>query len=152
VKEHIHTAYKGEIYGISFFSYFANNYTDKSHYQLWEALIDVEVLTAKLLEPYLDKNSIEFDKHDTDMQLKGIKDAKFWVDLPWNQLVQTLTNWVEPYEEKYRLWAEDAKEDIHAFTLIAGHETAIFQCWKAEINGTSGVPVLLRFIKQYSTV
>ncbi|MGF1886755.1 hypothetical protein L4D13_11515 [Photobacterium profundum] len=152
MEDRIHTAYKGEIYGISFFSFFAKNYADKSHSQLWETLIHVEVLTAKLLEPYLDKHSIEYDKHNTDMQLKGIKDAEFWVDLPWDQLVQTLTNWVEPYEEKYRVWAEEAKENIQAFSLIADHETAIFQCWKAEMIGKSGVPILLRFIKRYSTV
>ena len=151
MKERIHTAYKGEIYGISFFSYFANNYTDKSYSQLWEALIHVETLTAKLLEPYLDKHSIEYDKHDTNMQRKGIKDAEIWVVLPWDKLVQTLTNWVEPYEYKYRLWAEEAKEEINAFHLIADHETAICQCWKAEMTGESGVPVLLKFIKQYST-
>ncbi|MGF1876320.1 hypothetical protein L4D77_13435 [Photobacterium frigidiphilum] len=151
MKERIHAAYKGEIYGVSFFSCFAKNYADKSHSQLWEALIHVEVLTAKLLESYLDKHAIEYDKHDTNMQQKGIKDAEIWVSLPWDQLVQTLTNWVEPYEYKYRLWAEEAKEDTQAFNLIADHETAIFQCWKAEMIGKSGVPVLLRFIKQYST-
>ncbi|EAS41527.1 hypothetical protein [Photobacterium profundum] len=77
MEDRIHTAYKGEIYGISFLSFFAKNYADKSHSQLWETLIHVEVLTAKLLEPYLDKHSIEYDKHNTDMQLKGIKDAEF---------------------------------------------------------------------------
>ncbi len=150
MKDRIHAAYKGEIYGISFFSYFANHYSDKSHSQLWETLIHIETLTAKGLEPSLDKHSIEYDRHDKKIQLKGREDAAAWLELPWPQLVQTLANWVEPYESKYREWAKEAREEINAFHLVADHETAIYECWKAEILGQSGVPVLLQFIKQYT--
>ncbi len=150
MKNRIHTAYRGEIYGISFFSYFANHYSKNSHPQLWKTLINVETLTAKLLEPSLDKHSIEYDKHDKDMQLKGREDAAVWIELPWPQLVKTLTNWVEPYESKYQEWAKEAKEEVNAFNLIADHETAIYRCWKAEMLGQSGVPILLKFVQQYS--
>lgn len=150
MKEHIHAAYNGEIYGVAFFSYFADNYADRSHFKLWKALIDVEKLTAKCLEPYLESHSIEYDRNDQCMQLKGKEDAAIWINLAWPELVKTLLNWVEPYEIKYREWAEQASTDNQEFQLIAAHETAIYECWKSEMSGQDGLPILLKFLNDYS--
>ena len=150
MKNRIYDAYRGEIYGISFFSYFAKNYAEKSHLQLWETLIQIETLTADLLEASLDRLLVKYDRYDSDMQQKGEEDAAAWLDLPWPALVQTLIDWVKPYETKYRLWAEESTEERDTFLVIAAHETAIYQCWQTEIHGQSGIPSLLKFIKQYS--
>lgn len=145
----IHDAYRGEIYGIAFFSYFANHYSNHADPQLWEALINVEKLTAKLLKQYLNKHSIEYNKQDKSMQLKGEKDAINWIELPWPQLIKTLINWVEPYENKYQEWAKSENKKIRILNLLAEHETAIYKCWKAEMLGESGIPTLLKFINKY---
>ena len=150
MKARIHIAYRGELYGIAFFNYFAGHRAVDDHSSLWKALVEIETLTAKLLQQSLDKHAIEYDKYDPLMQLKGEKDAAAWIDLPWSKLVQTLRDWVEPYESKYRAWADEATEESNAFKLIADHETAIYECLQAEISGQSGLPFLLRFLKHYS--
>ncbi|MDD9157609.1 hypothetical protein PVK64_15665 [Aliivibrio sp. S4TY2] len=150
MKKRIHSAYKGEIYGISFFTYFADNYTDKKSHPLWLALTQVERATADLLEISLHKLQIPFERHDPLMIDKGIIDAKRWLTLPWNELVDTLTDWVKPYEKKYREWALEAEDHTEVFQLIADHETAIYQCWKAEQNGEPGIGYLSTFIQKYT--
>ncbi|PKF48863.1 hypothetical protein [Enterovibrio nigricans] len=144
------TAYRGEIYGIAFFSYFAKNYADKTRLTLWETLIQVETVTANLLEPHLRTSFIPFKKDDVEMQAKGIVDAEKWISLPWDELTEILTDWVEPYEVKYREWYAEAEKNQEAFALIADHETAIFECWKAFKNGEDGEKFLRNFIQQYS--
>lgn len=148
--ERIHTAYKGEVYGISFFSYFAKYYSDSTFIPLWKSLIQVEILTADLIQMSLNRHAISYNRDDSLMIEKGLNDAKKWIDLPWQELVETLAQWVEPYEEKYRGWASQATQDIEVFELISAHETAIYECWKAERNGQSGIPHLLAFIKAYT--
>ncbi|QUM86099.1 hypothetical protein [Moritella sp. 28] len=150
MEKRIHSAYRGEIYGISFFTHFANNYTNKSLIALWHSLIQVERLTADLLEISLNKNNIEYDRNDSLMNAKGIKDASAWINLPWSELVDTLINWVEPYERQYRLWVIETTQEFETFQLIADHETAIFQCWKSEQIGESGIPKLQAFIAKYT--
>lgn len=150
MKTRIHTAYQGEIYGIAFFTYFVNNYTDKSFIPLWHSLIQVEILTANRLEISLHKNNMEYDRDDSAMIAKGIKDASAWVNKPWLELIDTLVNWVEPYERLYRSWVVEATQEVETFQFIAAHETAIYQCWKSEQKGESGIPSLQAFIAKYT--
>ncbi len=161
MEKRIHSAYQGEVYGISFFTYFADHYSDpntnvateSAREALWEALILVEALTADLLEETLKARGVDFDRNDEEMQQKGTEDARAWVALPWNELVKTLIHWVAPWELKYREWLEDAPADYHAaFLLIAEHETAIYQCWKAEQRGETGVDILNDFIRKYTGI
>lgn len=149
--ERIRKAYDGEIYGISFFSYFASNYQlAPSSKTLWKALIQVETLTADLLENTLNKHQVQYDRNNLVMINKGSKDAQEWVHLPWGELIETLLSWVEPYEKKYRYWEDEARNETETFQLIAAHETTIYECWQAEEIGMSGVPILLEFIKKYN--
>ncbi|MFL7013299.1 hypothetical protein [Enterovibrio norvegicus] len=157
----IHSAYKGEVYGISFFTYFADHYSDSSanvatenaREALWEALVLVEALTADLLEETLKARGVSFDRNDEEMRRKGEEDAHAWVVLPWSELVKTLIHWVAPWELKYREWLDDAPADCHAvFLLIAEHETAIYQCWEAEQRGETGVDILNDFIRKYTAI
>ncbi|GIU38052.1 hypothetical protein L2719_07135 [Shewanella schlegeliana] len=148
--ERIQNAYDGEIYGISFFSYLDNNYQFKaSSKTLWKTLIQVETLTANLLENTLAEHQFEYDCNNGAMINKGNSDAQKWCHLPWAELVDTLVNWVEPYEKKYRDWADEARIETDSFRLIAEHETAIYECFKAEKVGISGEMILLDFINKY---
>ncbi|WP_394134424.1 hypothetical protein [Aliivibrio fischeri] len=147
--DRIYNAYQGEVYGIAFFTYFSERYSILNKNELWNTLINVEILTAQLLEPTLTKHKVPFDIKDQAMLIKGTSDAKKWIHLEWNELVNTLTHWVEPYEVKYREWAAEATKEMEAFQLIADHETAIYECWKAELNQQSGLPILLSFIEKY---
>ncbi|ABZ77463.1 conserved hypothetical protein [Shewanella halifaxensis HAW-EB4] len=148
--ERISKAYDGEIYGISFFSYFDKNYQlTASSKTLWETLIQVETLTADLIEPTLNSHQVQYDSNNALMINKGSKDAQKWCHLPWAELVETLVNWVEPYEKKYRCWADEARIETDTFRLIADHETAIYECFKAEKVGISGETILLEFIRKY---
>ncbi|MEZ9524705.1 hypothetical protein [Enterovibrio norvegicus] len=157
----IHSAYQGEVYGISFFTYFADHYSDASanvatenaREALWEALVLVEALTADLLEETLKARGVSFDRNDQEMQQKGVEDAHAWVALPWNVLVDNLVHWVAPWELKYREWLDDAPSDFRStFLLIAEQETAIYRCWEAEQRGESGVDILNDFIRKYTTI
>lgn len=147
--QRILSAYKGEVYGIAFFTHFVNHYQHASPSLFWQHLVDVEIRTADLLEIELEKHHISHNRHDADMINKGIADAAKWIELPYNALIATLTSWVEPYESKYRLWSQEASDD-EALVLIAAHETAIYHCLKAEQNGISGLPILKQFLKDYS--
>lgn len=143
-------AYKGEIYGMSFFQHFANHYSDTSHKQLWDTLLEVEKLTATLLEPFIQQHFQSSSVDTYSLQLNGVRDAEKWINLPWPQLIDTLVDWVEPYEEKYRAWASEAVVEIEVFKLIADHETAILQCLRAKQQGGSGIQYLASFLNSYS--
>lgn len=150
INKRIHDAYRGEQYGIVFFSHFLSLYKNEQKSALWETLIKVEVLTAKLLEQHLIKNQFTFKSHDPEMERKGHNEAEQWLTLSWDRLTITLTSWVEPYEKKYRAWVDEAPAHKDVFQLIADHETAIYRCWQHEQEGKSGLPALKHFLQQYS--
>ncbi|OAN17963.1 hypothetical protein A3K86_03325 [Photobacterium jeanii] len=156
MNQHINTAYQGELYGIAFFEYFANHYTQKSNAKLWQTLIDVEVRTARLIEQYYLAEGIEFQSQNLAMIEKGEHDAKRWIDLPWDDLVTTLEQWVAPYEKQYREWAQSSEElssqQQAVFDLIAAHETAIYLCWQAECRSQPGQNHLEDFLSEYPLV
>ncbi|MGL5336292.1 MAG: hypothetical protein ACRC9R_09155 [Enterovibrio sp.] len=152
MKNKIYSAYEGEIYGISFFSYFVENYHDLGHLDLFTKLVEVETMTAQLLKDWLLANGTQCSEMQMQMQMqsKGIKDAKEWIDLEWPSLLKTLVAWVEPYELTYRAWFGGAAEHIDVFKIIADHETAIYLSLCAELRGESGLMFLDHFIEQNS--
>lgn len=150
MEQDIHTAYRGEIYGIAFFTYFANHYQNKSLASLWVPLIEVEHITAARLEHELTTLGIPYLANDVFMQNKGVEDASLWIQLPPAQLIDILLSWIEPYEHKYRLWFEE-QQGNRTLEFIAEHETAIYQCWKAQKNNQSGIEFLHAFINKYTT-
>ena len=145
----IHKAYLGEIYGIAFFTLLHNVEEDSQRQALWHKLVEVETITAERLLSHLLKQSERFVFPVEEMTQKGNTDAKQWLGLAWPQLLQTLLNWVKPYEHEYRQWAEDSTEHHAIFELIAAHETAIYQCFKDELAQKNGQAKLDHFIEQY---
>ncbi|WP_144213983.1 hypothetical protein [Shewanella donghaensis] len=154
----IHQAYEGEVYGIAFFSYFENVDDNNEQIKLWSALVAVETLTAELLLKHLLKLTRRYEFKTAEMTEKGDKEAKKWSHLPWPELMLTLSQWVEPYEIKYRDWLlqcqqqhnQENKQLEPIFKLIAEHETAIYQCFKAELNQQDGRAPLTSFLDKYS--
>ncbi|WP_076411918.1 hypothetical protein [Shewanella sp. UCD-KL12] len=150
--QQVMTAYLGEVYGISFFQYFEQYYSDKSAQYLWQSLIDVESRTADKLEIFLSKKQIPFNREDKQQMLKGESDAKRWLTLEKEELLATLSAWVKPYEIRYRQWLSDAQaqqldqDELTAFKLIAAHETAIYLCLNNETSGQSGLHYLTQFL------
>ncbi|MFC1520396.1 hypothetical protein ACFL6Z_11865 [Pseudomonadota bacterium] len=138
----IHQAYEGEIYGIAFFSYFENVDDNDEQNKLWKALVEVETVTAELLLQHLLKQPQKYVFKTAELTAQGDDDAKKWSDLPWLELMQTLSQWVEPYEVKYRQWlqqcqlqdSQESRQLAPTFELIAEHETAIYHCLQAELT------------------
>ncbi|GIU53550.1 hypothetical protein [Shewanella sp. KT0246] len=150
MNQRIHQAYLGELYGIAFFTLFQNVEQNPQRQLLWNKLVEVETLTAELLLSYLLKQSERFSYPVDKMTQKGHEDAQKWLGLEWTELLQTLKTWVEPFEAEYRQWAKDCKENQEVFDLIAAHETAILQCFEAEIIQKNGQVKLDHFIQQHS--
>ncbi len=156
---HILSAYYGEIYGIAFFNQYLKRHSHTQQTELWQTLIDVEILTAEKLKPVLIMHDIDVESRNKEMQEKGRLDAEKWIELPWDDLISTLLSWVEPYEIKYREWNKNAQEfadldpnsnsENTAFQIIAEHETAIYQCLKQYHSGKSGLPILEAFLTKY---
>ncbi|MCL1047592.1 hypothetical protein L2737_20025 [Shewanella electrodiphila] len=146
--EKIHQAYLGELYGIAFFSLLQNVEEDERRIELWKKLVEVETITAELLLSHLLKQTERFSFPVETMTQKGHDDAQKWLDLSWTELLQTLVNWVIPYEEEYRQWATDCTEHNKIFDLIAAHETAILDCFRAELAQKNGQVELDHYIKQ----
>ncbi|AJR06679.1 hypothetical protein C9J03_03575 [Photobacterium gaetbulicola] len=59
----LYSAYLGELYGIAFFTAFANKYSDDSHIHKWQLLINVEQITATKLKTELTSISIPYPGH-----------------------------------------------------------------------------------------
>ena len=152
MNDHILKAYKGEIYGIAFFEHFSHHYSDKNHEQLWNALVEVEKLTAKLLLKYLRQSKEQIQYDSNEIKQNGIRDAEKWINLPWLELISTLIVWVKPYEEKYISWATKANNGLAIFNIIADHETAILLSLKNEEHGVSGISYLTSYIELYSNI
>ncbi|MDN4696362.1 hypothetical protein QYZ45_21355 [Vibrio parahaemolyticus] len=64
------TAYYGEIYGIAFFSHYFNNYKQAEQSALWQALVEVETLTAEKLKPILQAHGMEIENRHQEMMEK----------------------------------------------------------------------------------
>ncbi|MGF1688205.1 hypothetical protein L4C36_16175 [Photobacterium japonica] len=146
----LHAAYLGELYGIAFFTAFAQEYSDDTHIYKWQLLIQVEQITAKRLKNYLDPRGIACSTHDMAMENKGRQDAQKWIDRDWPTLMDTLVPWVKPYALRYRQDAAQATDHHAMFDLVQQHEDAIYAFLLAEQQAThSGTPHLEAFIARY---
>lgn len=147
----LHAAYLGELYGIAFFTAFAQKYSDDTHIYKWQLLIQVEQITAKRLKSYFDSLGIACPAQDPAMENKGWQDAEKWLPLDWQTLLDTLIPWVEPYVLRYRNDAAQATEHHEMSALVQAHEDAIYDFLLAERNTTdSGIPLLQAFIARYA--
>lgn len=143
----LYSAYLGELYGIAFFTAFADKYSDDTHINKWQLLIQVEEITAKKLKIGLDAVGRHCPEHVPAMQAKGEHDAEKWLHLCWGDLINTLLPWVAPYADQYRAQAAAATEHHALFDLVQQHEDAIYAFLLAEQHTTgSGCTILEAFI------
>ena len=147
----LHNAYLGELYGISFFTTFIEQYSDPRHNNKWQALLEVEIITAKELKLALIPLGITCPDYDQKMAQQGIEDANKWIHLPWTALIDTMVVWVAPYQQRYQQQADNAQQYHELFNLIADHENAIYDYLLAEQrNEENSLDVLTAFIKKYA--
>ncbi|WP_064606839.1 hypothetical protein [Photobacterium sp. J15] len=148
--EQLYSAYLGELYGIAFFTTFAEKYSDNSHINKWQKLIQIEQITAQRLKAGLEPLGQTCPVHHPEMELKGLHDADKWLHLEWPELINTMAPWVEPYALKYRKQALQASEHKALFSLVQEHEDAILAFLKAEQQGDAdSVAILNKFIASY---
>ncbi|TLS79292.1 hypothetical protein [Photobacterium damselae] len=146
----LHNAYLGELYGIAFFQYFANNYHDSHYQEHWQLLTEIEELTAQLLEQGLKPLGIECTPHNSEMEQKGISDAKKWQTLTWPDLIKTMVDWVAPYQIRYQQQSDLATEYKELYKLVADHENAIYNYLVAEHQGSGeSLTILRQFLAAY---
>lgn len=135
--DELYEMYLGELYGISFFTYFAKHYPERR--EVWQTLIQVEQVTAQhLLRALLQHGRCALPTTTTErdlqaaMQAKGVQDAQKWIHLPWYTLMTTLAEWVSPYQQHYQKCAENATDLHHVYEIVTQHETAIYHFLLAE--------------------
>ncbi|WP_299017493.1 hypothetical protein [uncultured Photobacterium sp.] len=149
--EQLYSAYLGELYGIAFFTAFAEKYSDNSHINKWQKLIQIEQITAQRLKAGLAPFGKDCPDIHPEMEEKGLQDANKWLHLEWTELVNTMTPWVEPYALKYREQAQQAQAHHGLFTLVQEHEDAIWAFLKAEQQqDTDSLAPLEQFLSRYS--
>ncbi|MBY6185727.1 hypothetical protein KUV89_03610 [Marinobacter hydrocarbonoclasticus] len=137
-------AYKGEIYGIAFFQQMLNHRPQET--ALWQRMLDLESRTAALLAPAMASQVPALER--AELWKKGVAEAKRWQHLPPAELFTTLVDWVEPYEIRYRRWAE-AEADA-ALTMVADHETALYRSLVAARDDKDALRPLNDFLNRYS--
>jgi len=148
--EQLYTAYLGELYGIAFFTAFAEQYSDDSHINKWQKLILVEQITAQRLKTGLEPLGKVCPDVHPEMEEKGCRDADKWLALDWTSLINTMTPWVKTYALKYRQQANQAIEHKALFQLIQEHEDAIFAFLQAEQQqDANSLAPLETFIHRY---
>ena len=147
---HLYDAYLGELYGISFFTTFVKQYSDHSHNNKWQALLDIEIMTAKKLKTALVPLGLQCPDYDEKMAKKGIIDAQKWLHLPWTTLIDTMVTWVAPYQQRYQQQADNTQQHHDLFTLVAEHENAIYDFLLAEQAGSAhSLNILQHFIQRH---
>ncbi len=147
-------AFRGEVYGIAFFTHMLTHYqgyTDEAAQRpALELLLKVEQITAAIMAAHLPTLEVPCDLDDPLMRAQGIKDADAWLNLGWPELINTLVDWVAPYQQQYRDQSERAGGFWPLFYLVDKHETAIFDYLQAEQQGDkNATAVLQRFIDAY---
>ncbi|WP_394495945.1 hypothetical protein [Shewanella sp. ENK2] len=147
MNQQIHQAYLGELYGIAFFTLFKNIEEDATRIALWDKLIEVESITAEILLSHLLKQPETYPFDVVTMTEKGQQDARKWLHLPWEELLKTLYDWAKPYEQEYRNWQASATEHQSIMTIIAQHETAILNCFSAELQQKNGQAYLDHYLE-----
>ncbi|KLV09635.1 hypothetical protein ABT56_00720 [Photobacterium aquae] len=149
--QQLYSAYLGELYGIAFFTAFAQKYSNDSHINKWQHLIQVEQITANRLKNGLEAANYPCPSQDDEMENKGLEDAEKWLGLDWPTLIDTMIPWVEPYALRYREQAAAATEHKELFELVQAHEDAIYEFLLAEQHeNDSGLAILADFIAAYA--
>lgn len=154
--------YLGEIYGMAFFERLGRDY----HFQVTESqlteihliesqavfslLFKVEQYTAKALLKLLPELASLDEALLEQVRMQAQKEVDSWLKLPWHELLAALLLWVEPYQQKYAKWADDAESNSEygaAFRLLERHETAIYLYLQALERGEKRAALILeRFL------
>ncbi len=154
--------YLGEIYGMAFFERLGRDY----HFQVTESqlteihliesqavfslLFKVEQYTAKALLKLLPELASLDEALLEQVRMQAQKEVDSWLKLPWHKLLAALRLWVEPYQQKYAKWADDAQSNSEygaAFRLLERHETAIYLYLQALERGEKRAALILeRFL------
>lgn len=154
--------YLGEIYGMAFFERLGRDY----HFQVTESqlteihliesqavfslLFKVEQYTAKALLKLLPELASLDEALLEQVRMQAQKEVDSWLKLPWHKLLAALLLWVEPYQQKYAKWADDAQSNSEygaAFHLLEQHETAIYLYLQALERGEKRAALILeRFL------
>ncbi|MBO2555247.1 hypothetical protein [Shewanella algae] len=164
--------YLGEIYGMAFFERLGRDYHSQvTESQLTESqlteihltesqliesqavfslLFKVEQYTAKALLKLLPELTSLDEALLEQVRMQAQKEVDSWLKLPWHELLAALRFWVEPYQQKYAKWADDAESNSEygaAFRLLERHETAIYLYLQALEHGEKRAALILeRFL------
>lgn len=149
--------YLGEIYGMAFFERLGLDYHSQvTESQLTESqavfslLFKVEQYTAKALLKLLPELASLDEALLEQVRMQAQKEVDSWLKLPWHKLLAALLLWVEPYQQKYAKWADDAQSNSEygaAFHLLEQHETAIYLYLQALERGEKRAALILeRFL------
>ncbi len=164
--------YLGEIYGMAFFERLGRDYHSQvtesqltesqlteihlTESQLTESqavfslLFKVEQYTAKALLKLLPELTSLDEALLEQVRMQAQKEVDSWLKLPWHKLLAALLLWVEPYQQKYAKWADDAQSNSEygaAFHLLEQHETAIYLYLQALERGEKRAALILeRFL------
>ncbi len=149
--------YLGEIYGMAFFERLGRDYHSQvTESQLTEIqavfslLFKVEQYTAKALLKLLPELTSLDEALLEQVHMQAQKEVDSWLKLPWHELLAALRLWVEPYQQKYAKWADDAQSNSEygaAFRLLERHETAIYLYLQALERGEKRAALILeRFL------
>lgn len=164
--------YLGEIYGMAFFERLGRDYHSQvtesqltesqlteihlTESQLTESqavfslLFKVEQYTAKALLKLLPELASLDEELPEQLRMQAQNEVDSWLKLPWHKLLAALRLWVEPYQQKYAKWADDAENNSEygaAFRLLERHETAIYLYLQALERGEKRAALILeRFL------
>ncbi len=164
--------YLGEIYGMAFFERLGLDYHSQvtesqlteihlteshlieSHLiesqAVFSLLFKVEQYTAKALLKLLPELTSLDEALLEQVHMQAQKEVDSWLKLPWHKLLAALRLWVEPYQQKYAKWADDAQSNSEygaAFRLLERHETAIYLYLQALERGEKRAALILeRFL------
>ncbi|WP_368873034.1 hypothetical protein [Shewanella algae] len=164
--------YLGEIYGMAFFERLGRDYHSQvtesqltesqlteihlTESQLTESqavfslLFKVEQYTAKALLKLLPELASLDEELPEPLRMQAQNEVDSWLKLPWHKLLAALRLWVEPYQQKYAKWADDAENNSEygaAFRLLERHETAIYLYLQALERGEKRAALILeRFL------
>lgn len=164
--------YLGEIYGMAFFERLGLDYHSQvtesqlteihlteshlieSHLiesqAVFSLLFKVEQYTAKALLKLLPELASLDEALLEQVRMQAQKEVDSWLKLPWHELLAALRLWVEPYQQKYAKWADDAESNSEygaAFRLLERHETAIYLYLQALERGEKRAALILeRFL------
>ncbi len=144
----LYSAYLGELYGIAFFQYFVKNYHDPGYRENWQLLTEIEKITAQSLREGLEILGQKCPVHSPGMEEKGVNDARKWQNLPWAELIKTMTEWVAPYQARYQQQSDLATQNKELYKLVSDHENAIYNYLVAEHrqNSIDNLAILRQFI------